>query len=62
LTEEEKTKNKEISGFRVLVEHAIGGIKRFGIVTDKFRNRKAGFDDKAMLRSCGLWNYHLKHC
>ena len=38
LTDEEKTRNKEISGFRVLVEHAISGIKRLNITTDRFRN------------------------
>ena len=32
-------------------------VKRFGIVFDKFRNRKNGFDDKVMLVSCGLWKY-----
>jgi len=48
--------------YRVLVEHAIEGVKRFGIVSDKFHNRKDGFDDKVMVISCGLWNYHLKFC
>ena len=62
LTDEEKTKNKEISGFRVLVEHAIGGIKRFRIAADLFRNKKADFNDTVILISCGLWNYHLKCC
>ena len=59
LTDEEKVQNKVISGFRVLVEHAIGGVKRFKITTDKFRNKRDDFNDKAMLISCGLWNYHL---
>lgn len=59
LTEQERAKNKKKSGVRVLVEHAIGGIKRFGIVSQVFRNKKAGFDDTAMLISSGLWNYHL---
>jgi hypothetical protein len=59
LTEAQKAKNKKKSGVRVLVEHAIGGIKRFGIVSQVFRNKKAGFDDTAMLISSGLWNYHL---
>ena len=52
-------KNKKKSGWRVLVEHAIGGVKRFRITTDVFRNKLQGSDDKAMLISCGLWNYHL---
>ena len=59
LSDEEKAKNKAISSIRVRVEHAIGGIKRMRITTDKFRNKKESFNDKAMLISCGLWNYHL---
>jgi DDE superfamily endonuclease/Helix-turn-helix of DDE superfamily endonuclease len=62
LTDEEKKQNKIISSIRVLVEHAIGGIKRFKIITDKCRNKKDDFNDKVMLISCGLWNYHLKFC
>jgi hypothetical protein len=60
LTDDEKAWNRIVSGFRVLVEHAIEGVKRFGIVSDKFHNRKDGFGDKVMVISCGLWNYHLK--
>ena len=59
LTVSQKEKNKKKSGIRVLVEHAIGGVKRLRIVTDVFRNRIKGFDDQAILISCGLWNYHL---
>lgn len=60
LTEEEKKRNKKISRKRVLVEHAIGGVKRFGIISNIYRNIKADFDDTSMLVACGLWNYHLK--
>jgi hypothetical protein len=59
LSMSQKEKNKKKSSVRVLVEHAIGGAKRLKIVTDVFRNRIEGFDDQAMLISCGLWNYHL---
>jgi len=51
--------NKRKSRIRVLVEHAICGVKRFRITTDVFRNKVEGAGDKAMLISCGLWNYHL---
>lgn len=51
--------NKRKSSKRVLIEHTIGGVKRFRILTDVFRNKVKGFDDKVMLISCGLWNYHL---
>ena len=59
LSEIKLKQNKKKSSIRVLVEHAIGGVKRFRITTDVFRNKVNGFDDKAMLISCGLWNYHL---
>jgi len=38
LTEEEKEYNKGLSRFRVRVEHKIGRVKRFRIVSDPFRN------------------------
>lgn len=54
-----KEQNSRKARIRVLVEHAICGIKRFRIVTDVFRNKLKNFDDTAMLISAGLWNYHL---
>src|SRR3989344_752901 len=59
LTPDEKEMNKIISSFRVVVEHAIGGIKRYRCMSDKLRARKAFIDDKFLLLSSGLWNYHL---
>ncbi len=57
LTADAKAWNRIVSGVGVLVEHVIGGVKRFGIASDNFRNRKDGFGDKVMWISCGLWNY-----
>lgn len=54
-----RERNKRKSRVRVLVEHAIGGIKRLRITTDVFRNKRKDYDDTAMLLACGLWNYHL---
>ena len=51
--------NKIISSFRVRVEHAIAGIKRFGVVSQTLRNRKAYFDDLVMEISCGMQIYGL---
>jgi len=59
LTAEEKEMNKLISSFRVVVEHAIGGIKRYRCISDKLRSKKDYIDDKFLLLSSGLWNYHL---
>ncbi len=59
LTFDEKEMNKLISSYRVVVEHAIGGIKRLRCMSEKLRNRKPFIDDKFLLLSAGLWNYHL---
>jgi hypothetical protein len=59
LTDEDKEMNKLISSYRVLVEHAIGGVKRYRCMSEKLRNKKAFIDDTFILLSAGLWNYHL---
>jgi hypothetical protein len=59
LTDEQKDKNREISRFRVLVEHAICGVKRCRIVKDRLRCHKFGFDDLTMELACGLHNLRL---
>ena len=59
LTEEQKQSNKAKSQIRIKVENAIGGAKRFGAVTQVFRNKKEYFNDAVMEVACGLWNFHL---
>lgn len=59
LTADEKETNRIISSFRVVVEHAIGGIKRYRCMSEKLRNKKAYIEDTFLLLSAGLWNYHL---
>ena len=59
LIPEEKEENKLISSIRMVVEHAIGGIKRFRCLTDLYRNKK-GIDDKFITTCAGLWNFHLQ--
>ena len=60
LTEKDKENNRIISSIRVVVEHALAGIKKFRAVSDRFRNRLGRFDDDLMLVVCGLHNYHIK--
>ena len=43
LTKEDKIKNRELSSERVLNENVIGMIKRFKIVSDRYRNRRKRF-------------------
>lgn len=57
----DKADNRVISSFRVVIEHAIAGIKRFRILTDVLRNKIGLFDDMIMEVASGLWNYHLRY-
>lgn len=59
LTYEQKETNRFISGIRVIVEHAIAGIKKYKASADMYRNRRPNLDDTFQLLSAGLWNYHL---
>lgn len=43
LTKEEKSRNREISSKRVRNEHAIGFLKRFKILSERYRNRRKRF-------------------
>lgn len=60
LTAAQKKENKLISGIRIVVEHAINGIKRFGAMSATYRNRK-GQDDEMIYLCAGLWNFHLQY-
>jgi hypothetical protein len=54
----QKLGNKLISRERVKVEHAIGGIKKFNIVSGIFRGITHSMDMTFAIAS-GLWNLHL---
>lgn len=57
LSDEQKTYNRFVSSTRVKVENAIGGIKRFGILQHKFRNKSSALRDKAIFIAAGVWNF-----
>lgn len=59
LTREDRSWNGLVSSIRVSVEHAIGGMKRFGAAAGIYRNHKAFCDDSFNLLSAALWNLHL---
>ena len=61
LTAAEKRENRVISSFRVVVEHAIGGMKRYRVTTDTLRNKIDIFDDRIAVVTAGIWNYHLAY-
>ena len=55
----QKAENRALSKIRIFVENAIGGIKRFGILVQAFRNRRQDFEDDVIALSAGLWNFLL---
>ena len=55
----DKVTNRLISGIRIRIEHAIGGVKRYRIVKDTLRNWKPGFRDLVFETCCGLHNFRL---
>lgn len=59
LTPEQREANRYISSERIAVEHAIGGLKRYGAMSQILRNKIGRFDDRIALISAGLWNHHL---
>ena len=60
LTEDQKARNLLKASMRVIVEHAIGGLKRLNVIAHIYRNRTEALAEQFMMVACGLWNYHLK--
>ena len=58
LSLEDKKQNRNLSSQRVLNEHVIGKIKRFKILSDKYRNRRKRFGLRFNLIA-GIYNDEL---
>jgi len=58
LTPEEKAENREVSRERVSNEHAIGFLKRFRILSERYRNRRKRFGLRFNLIA-GICNFDL---
>lgn len=59
LTKKEKRMNLNLSKTRVTVEHVIGKIKVFRIISERYRNRRKHYDIRMNL-ICGIHNFELK--
>lgn len=59
LTEQQKKFNQWVSRHRVVVEHAISGVKRCRIVKERARHFAARFRDQVMLTCTGLHNLRV---
>jgi hypothetical protein len=58
LTKEDKIRNRELSSERVLNEHVLGKLKRFKIISDRYRNRRKRFGLRFNLIA-GIYNFEL---
>ena len=59
LTKEDKRQNREISSERVVNENVIGSLKRFKIISDKYRNRRKRFGLRFNL-IVGIYNHGIE--
>jgi hypothetical protein len=60
LTNEEKKYNRKVAQDRVLNENVIGSLKRFKIISDRYRNRRKRFGLRFNLIA-GIYNFELKN-
>jgi hypothetical protein len=58
LTREEKQLNQAISSERVLNENVIGSLKRFKVISDRYRNRRKRFALRFNLIA-GIYNHEI---
>lgn len=58
LTKEDKQKNKALASERILNENVIGSLKKFRIISDRYRNRRKRFGLRFNLIS-GIYNLEV---
>ena len=58
LSDEEKRHNRKHSKLRIIVEHTVSRIKKFGIMGTKFRNKLGRYDHASDIVS-GLVNFRI---
>ena len=61
LTDEQKLENKEMGAQRILVEHSIGGLKRFRVLSDRLRIYSLDLYDKILCACAASWNFYLSN-
>jgi len=59
LAEKEKQYNKGVSSERIFVEHSIGGLKRYRILSNRLRVHLIELYDDILGICAGLWNFYL---
>jgi hypothetical protein len=61
LSDDQKAENKALSKVRVFIENGIGGMKRYTILVQRFRNRVTNFEDDVIGICARLWNLTLSY-
>lgn len=59
LTKNQKLENKLMASERIKVEHSIGGMKRYRILSDRLRIHLIDLYDDIIGICAGLWNFYL---
>jgi len=59
LTKDQKKENRELSSERVVVENVIGSLKRFRVLSERYRNRRKRFGLRFNLIA-GIYNFELE--
>ena len=60
LSDAEKQENRAKARERVVVEHALSGVKLWRVVKDVFRSWLHQMRDRVMYLACGLHNFRLR--
>lgn len=58
LSKEEKRHNHKLASERIFVEHVIGRLKRFKVISERYRNRRRRFGLRFNLIA-GIYNWEL---
>lgn len=61
LTKEQKAVNQNFSSQRVAVEHGIGGMKRYRILSNRLRMHDLQAYDRKLEVCAGLWNFYISN-
>ena len=55
----QKLANRELASARSSVEHSIGGLKRYRLLSERLRSKDFGFYNAALGVCAGRWNFYL---
>lgn len=59
LIPKQKEENKSFAKDRIYVEHSIGGMKRYRILSDRLRVHDIAFYNDVLEVCAGLWNFYI---